>query len=134
MNKTSLTLFFLAAACLIFSVLPWPVGETQITAPEPVVESAAAALPDGAALFVAKGCASCHRHEKYNPETMDIFWGDAPDLSYYEGTPEFLRMWLKNPQSARADAKMPNLNLSETEIEALILFLGSSQPSVSNRQ
>lgn len=127
MNKTSLSLFLLAAACLILSVLPWPVGETQTAAPESVVDMVANAPLDGAALFVAKGCASCHRHEKYNSETMDIFWGDAPDLSNYQGTPEFLRSWLKNPQSVRTDAGMPNLNLSEAEIEALIVFLGHSK-------
>lgn len=134
MNKTSLTLFLLAAACLILSVLPWPVGETQ-TATSPIDEQpvAVAAAPDGAALFVAKGCASCHRHEKYNPETMDIFWGDAPDLSNYQGTPEFLRSWLKNPQSVRADAGMPNLNLSEAEIEALIVFLGTGSGEQSEQ-
>lgn len=125
MNKTSLTLFLLAAACLVFSFLPWPIGQTQTDTS--ITETAASnteATPlDGATLFVAKGCVSCHRHEDFNREVMDIFWGDAPDLSNYQGTAAFLRLWLKDPGSIRADAQMPNLNLSEAEIEALITLL-----------
>ena len=65
----------------------------------------------------------CHPHSAFNRETMDIFWGDAPNLSNYQGTAEFLRTWLKDPRAIRTDAEMPNLGLKETEIEALITFL-----------
>ena len=125
MNKTSLTLFLLAAACLVFSFLPWPTGQTQTatTETETVNSTTDANLPDGAALFVAKGCGSCHYHEDFNREVIDIFWGDAPALTNYQGTADFLRLWLKDPRSVRADAQMPNLNLSEAEIEALIPLL-----------
>jgi hypothetical protein len=122
MNKTSLTLLLFAAACLLLSFLPWPVGETQ-TSPDNEAVALATSIPDGATLFVAKGCASCHRHDQVNREAMDIFWGDAPDLSRYQGTAEFLLLWLKDPRAVRADAQMPNLNLSQTEIEVLIAFL-----------
>lgn len=122
MNKTSLTLLLFAAACLFLSFLPWPVGETQMT-PDNEAVTLASLTPDGATLFVAKGCASCHRHDQVNRETMDIFWGDAPNLSRYQGTAEFLRLWLKDPRAVRTDAQMPNLNLSQTDIETLITFL-----------
>jgi cytochrome c2 len=123
MNKTSLTLFLLAAACLVFSFLPWPTAQTQNNAAPITAQNTEASPPDGASLFVAKGCVSCHRHEDFNREVMDIFWGDAPDLSNYQGTADFLRLWLKDPRAVRTDAQMPNLNLSEAEIEALITML-----------
>ena len=125
MNKTSLTLFLLAAACLAFSCFPWPTGQTQNNAAAVPIAAPTTepSLPDGAALFVAKGCSSCHQHEDFNDEAIDIFWGEAPDLSNYQGTAEFLRSWLKDPSAVRAGAKMPNLYLRETEIEALITFL-----------
>lgn len=123
MNRTSLTLFLLAAACLLLSFLPWPVGETQTAAATVASTSSIASTPDGATLFVAKGCVLCHPHSAFDRETMDIFWGDAPNLSNYEGTAEFLRLWLKDPRAVRTDAEMPNLGLKEAEIEALIAFL-----------
>jgi len=123
MNKPSLTLFLLAAACLVFSFLPWPTGQTATTETETAISTTAANLPDGATLFVAKGCGSCHYHEDFNREVIDIFWGDAPALTNYQGTADFLRVWLKDPRAVRADAQMPNLNLSEAEIEALITLL-----------
>jgi len=36
-----------------------------------------------------------------------------------------LRIHLKNPADAKSDTQMPNLNLSEEEIEALIAFINS---------
>lgn len=123
MNRTSLTLFLLAAACLLLSFLPWPVGETQTAAAVVATTIPALTPPDGATLFVAKGCVLCHPHSAFDRETMDIFWDDAPNLSNYQGTAEFLRLWLKDPRAVRSDAEMPNLGLKETEIEALITFL-----------
>ena len=121
MNRTSMTLFLLAAACLLLSVLPWPVGETQ-DSPVAITTTQSDVL-DGKTLFVAKGCVTCHNHAAFDRTTMNIFWGEAPNLTNYQGTAEFLRLWLKDPRSVRADAGMPNLNLSDAEIEALITFL-----------
>jgi hypothetical protein len=49
----------------------------------------------------------------------------APDLSTYSAHPEVLFIRLKDPVAAKSDAKMPNLELKETEIEALIAFINS---------
>jgi len=40
-------------------------------------------------------------------------------------SPEILRIRLKNPQEAKSNTQMPNLGLSDVEIEALIAFINS---------
>jgi len=80
----------------------------------------------GKVLFIAKGCATCHINPEieaaYTPLRIDI----GKDLTGYVAAPEFLRMWLKDPKSIKPDTEMPNLELSQAEIEALIAFINPS--------
>jgi cytochrome c2 len=80
----------------------------------------------GRQLFIAKGCITCHANSKAKgaSEYMTIEVG-APDLSNYSSSPEALFIRLKDPAAARSDTRMPNLELKETEIEALIAFINS---------
>lgn len=80
----------------------------------------------GRRLFVAKGCITCHRNSKV--ENSSEYWTidmGAANLSRFSASPEALRLRLKNPSSVKSDAEMPNLGLSEGEIEALIAFINS---------
>ena len=49
----------------------------------------------------------------------------APNLSKFSASPEALRLRLKDPASVKSDTNMPNLDLAEDEIEALIAFINS---------
>lgn len=78
----------------------------------------------GRALFLAKGCVMCHAHAEFT-EVRKAF-GDfiiGPDLSTVPNTAEYLHTWLKDPQAIKPTTEMPNLNLSEAEIDALVAFL-----------
>ena len=80
----------------------------------------------GRQLFLAKGCITCH----YNDRAADRndYWTidmGAPDLSRYSAHAEVLFIRLKDPVAAKSDAKMPDLELKETEIQALIAFINS---------
>ena len=80
----------------------------------------------GRQLFLAKGCITCH----YNDRAADRndYWTiemGAPDLSKYSAHAEVLFIRLKDPVAAKSDSKMPNLELKETEIQALIAFINS---------
>ncbi len=106
-------------------------GEVQTDpAPEHAAagESVAAIAPQqmGEALFVAKGCIQCHRNSNVtmsmNPDDMRDFIF-APDLTNYQGSPEYLRLWLAGPASVKPKTQMPDLGLSEAEIETLIAFV-----------
>jgi hypothetical protein len=78
----------------------------------------------GRDLFVAKGCLTCHYHEEVS-EYISFRIDGAPVLTDFSAAPEYLRMRLKDPTSVKSDSKMPQLNLTETEIEALIAFVNS---------
>ena len=132
--KVSAGLTVAAAVLLLFSLLPIPASQPAAA----VVPTVAATLtPDlvaeGRALFRAKGCLTCHRHDAVAQVSADAMtiavWGDtgAPNLTNYQPDPDFLRSWLKDPAAVRPGTRMPNLELKEGEIEALIAFLDSSE-------
>jgi hypothetical protein len=78
----------------------------------------------GRDLFVGKGCLTCHYHSevaKYIEFRIDA----GPVLTDFSAAPEYLRMRLKDPKSVKSDSKMPQLALTEAEIEALIAFINS---------
>lgn len=121
-RRTPLRLAFvaLAAVVAIGGFVWWAAPEAALAERETAV---AAIAPEeiGAALFVAKGCTTCHRHDG-NPfanSTAQI----GPDLTHYRGNPDFLNDWLRNPKAVRPNTFMPNLELSEAEIDALIDYL-----------
>jgi hypothetical protein len=80
----------------------------------------------GRQLFIAKGCITCHYNDRAasRSEYWTIEMG-APDLSNYSSAPEILFIRLKDPAAAKSDTKMPQLNLKQTEIEALVAFINS---------
>lgn len=81
----------------------------------------------GRQLFVAKGCITCHVHG-------DI--GDArslavgPDLSERRFAADYLGMFLADPsiRPPTGDNRMPDLDLSQAEINALVAFINAERP------
>jgi mono/diheme cytochrome c family protein len=79
----------------------------------------------GEQLFVVKGCITCHSNSKVSNSMGYMKVNVGPDLTKFSASPEALRLRLKDPASVKSDTQMPNLNLSENEIEALIAFINS---------
>lgn len=78
----------------------------------------------GRALFVAKGCIVCHRHASFaSLQSGMLEFDDVPDLTKLKIDRTYLTNWLRNPKAMKPATAMPNLVLSETEIEALAEFL-----------
>jgi Cytochrome c len=77
----------------------------------------------GKELFIAKGCVTCHVNPHIEPAFKAFQVNIGKDLTNYAASPEFLRLWLKDPRSIKPETKMPTLELSQAEIEALIAFL-----------
>lgn len=76
----------------------------------------------GQALFVAKGCSTCHNHGDTD-QSGGIQIGIGPDLSNFQADAGFLRRWLADPSAIKPDTAMPNLGLGEAEIEALVAYI-----------
>lgn len=140
--KLALVLFtlFLVGGIVLFAALgifaPVPEGAPVVAAP-PTVEGArpagavsVAGGPDSAeALFVNKGCVSCHVVAGIQGAVGNI----GPDLNGLAGREQIagmlpmsqdnLRLWLKNPSEVKPGTAMPNLNLSAEDIDVLSSFL-----------
>jgi mono/diheme cytochrome c family protein len=96
--------------------------------PPPIATATTApAAAMGKQLFVAKGCATCHRHAGIEDKRQYFIGEAAPDLTNYRNDPTFLHSWLKDPKAVRSTALMPNLELKQAEIEALIAFLNNPE-------
>jgi FtsP/CotA-like multicopper oxidase with cupredoxin domain len=83
----------------------------------------ASLVETGQALFIAKGCLTCHFNSRIDGKYYEFRSDFGPNLSHYTAGPEFLKMWLANPALVRPITQMPDLELDETEIAALIAFL-----------
>lgn len=97
----------------------------SVLSPLQVRAAPAATLGDaalGAALFLDKGCVSCHENSRVEGNTLS---GVGPDLTHYSNDAAFLRRWLADPNAVRPGTPMPTLPLSGAEIEALVAFLGA---------
>ncbi|MCB9397716.1 MAG: cytochrome C oxidase subunit IV family protein [Acidobacteria bacterium] len=101
-----------------------PAGESHAEAP---AEAAANALPGDAAKGLEKAkilCIACHKVDGAGNELP----GAPPfaeTMANPEKTPEYLRKWLKNPAEVKPGTIMPNLGLSDSDIENLIAYLAT---------
>ena len=80
--------------------------------------------------FTQATCIACHAIKGYEGAEARV----GPDLTHFmsresfaggllENNEENIKSWLRNPQAEKAGAQMPNLNLSEEQIDALTAYL-----------
>ncbi len=122
MSRWVLPLALTGAGLLILSLVPLAPASVDPGGAPPAVSAVVTEDPAayGRALFQAKGCVGCHQHREVNPGSGVSV---GPDLTARPLEPDFLRSWLKDPAAVRPGTQMPNLHLSDQEIEALIAFL-----------
>ena len=74
----------------------------------------------GLATFMKNGCHSCHAIGNVGSPM-------APNLSHIgrKHSPDYLRQWLRDPQSLRPSAHMPALELTQGDIEILAVYLST---------
>jgi mono/diheme cytochrome c family protein len=102
----------------LYAQMPQPVlAENEAAAIVPAIAPEAM----GEALFVAKGCIQCHTND--NVTMADNLLSFGPNITFVKRSPEYLQAWLADPSSLKPDTQMPNLHLSEAEIETLVAFL-----------
>jgi hypothetical protein len=134
-RRRSRPVLALTVVCMLAGIALLIAGTGTVSAVEAQAEPAAAqdALDSslsqvelGRQLFLAKGCITCHYNSRAasRSEYWTIEMG-APDLSNFSASPEILFIRLKDPSAAKSDTKMPNLDLTEVEIEALVAFINA---------
>jgi hypothetical protein len=131
-RRKSRPIMLLTAICLLAGFALLAVGTGMAASADAKAksevssDSSVSQVEIGRQLFLAKGCITCHSNSKASgsSEYMTIGMG-APDLAKFSASPEALRLRLKDPTQVKSDTMMPNLDLSEPEIEALIAFINS---------
>ena len=83
----------------------------------------------GQQLFIAKGCNTCHYHGATKQRTTATFGADLTDKRYSDA---LLAKILQDPSIVQPTGiwTMPNLNLSQQEIAALVAFI--NKPRATN--
>ena len=127
MSQTGRAALLIAAVLVAFAVATWGRGEP----------STAAAPVDGASLFRAKGCATCH----VGPDTRPLFDGYPPlddtvswaaDRRPGMSAADYLAESMAAPETFFSPAflggsgpssSMPRLRLTSEEIQALVAYL-----------
>ncbi|WKZ47655.1 MAG: cytochrome c [Anaerolineales bacterium] len=133
LRRKSRVAIALTALCLTIGVGSFmlgsavPAAEAESKSPTKAASAESISQVElGQRLFVAKGCITCHVNTKI--PNHDDYWTidmGATNLSNFSASPEILRIRLRNPKDAKSDTQMPNLDLSDSEIEALIAFVNS---------
>jgi len=133
-RRRSRQVMVVTVLCLLVGVALFIAGAATASSAEAQAESASEAINVssvsqielGRQLFLAKGCITCHYNSKAasSSEYWTIEMG-ATNLSNFSASPEVIFMRLKDPSSVKSDTKMPNLDLTEVEIEALVAFINS---------
>ena len=122
MRKLALALGALGLALLLVSIVPGLAPASGRASPAP------GDVERGRALFLAKGCATCHVNGRIAGRTGEFSGGypaRSPDLTNYTNDPDLLRRWLRDPAAVKPGTAMPNLHLSDDEIADLIAFLNA---------
>lgn len=132
-------LLIAVAACSSTPSTPTPSLETSGSSPTSgatgttQVASPVGSPEEGKTIFINKACIGCHTVEGI-PEAQGKV---GPDLTRQAGgsliagvlprTDENMRKWLADPPAVKPGALMPNQNLTDDEIDALIAFLQTLQ-------
>lgn len=103
-----LSLFFLTIFNLVFIPIGW--GATD--------DPEGARLSTGAMLFESKGCSSCHA---INNKGGDF--GPSLDSVSNRYSPEWLYVWLKDPEAVKPGTPMPALDLTDDQRAQLVFYL-----------
>jgi cytochrome c oxidase subunit 2 len=83
----------------------------------------------GAQLFQALACRSCHAingteaNGNVGPDLTHLASRQTIAAGVLENTPENLTAWLKNPQAVKPGNHMPNLGLTDPQINQLVAYL-----------
>ena len=96
---------------------PLVIGYERFHSDEPSLEG-------GRILFNELGCVNCHDRKSGLPDRK------GPELNgiLERSHPDWIRSFLKNPSKLNLGTNMPNLNLSDRDVEAVVHYLASMPP------
>lgn len=112
----------------------WVRGQRAIPAfaqPTPAPGAQESLAQRGAQVFANGACVTCHAirgtaaQARVGPELTHVGSRRSIAANTLTNTPENLARWLRNPQAVKPGNLMPNQNLNEQDIAALVAYLQS---------
>lgn len=97
----------------------------------PAARPTTALAQQGKQAFLSNACVGCHTiagttaQGKVGPDLTHVGSRRTIAAGVLPSTPENLARWVRNPQEVKPGTLMPDLNLSETTIDALVAYLES---------
>ena len=80
----------------------------------------------GKQIYQEKSCIVCHSQE-IGPDLTHLGSRETLAAGVLTNTPDNLAKWLQNPQAVKPGSHMPNFNLSDSDIKALVAYLEASK-------
>jgi cytochrome c oxidase subunit 2 len=96
---------------------------------KPIAQASQTAAQKGAQVFAARTCANCHavnggdKAPNVGPNLAHLASRTTLGAGIINNTPQELAIWLKNPQAIKPESLMPNLYLTDDEVQALVAYL-----------
>jgi cytochrome c oxidase subunit 2 len=90
------------------------------------VETSAAA---GRKVFFANSCVNCHTiggtsaQGKFGPDLTHLMSRETLAAGATPNTPDSLRLWVRDPQSIKVGCLMPNMQLTDQEVDQIVAYL-----------
>jgi cytochrome c oxidase subunit II len=89
------------------------------------------AAHDGQRVFETTACINCHAvrgtvaNGRFGPDLTHLMSRATIASGAAENTPENLRLWLRNPDAIKPGSLMPAMQVSDSELDALVRYMQS---------
>src|SRR5882724_3767998 len=100
----------------------WAAAQQQNGAEDPQAKA-------GRDVFFSTSCVNCHTisgttaQGKFGPDLTHLMSRNTLASGAAPNTPEKLRAWVRDPQAIKDGSLMPNMQLTETELDQLVSYL-----------
>ena len=88
-------------------------------------------VSEGRRIFETTACINCHTisgtvaNGRFGPDLTHLMSRDTIASGVVPNTPEELRRWVGNPDTIKPGSKMPSMQLSEHELDAITAYLST---------
>jgi cytochrome c oxidase subunit 2 len=83
----------------------------------------------GRQVFFANSCVNCHTirgtsaHGVFGPDLTHLMSRETLGSGAAVNTPEKLRAWIRDPQQLKVGCLMPNMQMTENEVDQIVTYL-----------
>jgi cytochrome c oxidase subunit 2 len=100
----------------------WVADQKRAVAEEPSAQ-------EGRRVFFANSCVNCHTirgtsaQGAFGPDLTHLMSRETLASGAAPNTPERLRAWVRDPQKLKVGCLMPNMQMSDVEVDQIVSYL-----------